>query len=187
MLCEVCEAQSHQRLSEVPPRPLPPGRWHSMQCTGHRARGTRARCGHHRPSAKEGAAVCPLCCCRLHTSLLQTPHLPDVALPAQLCHEFPSEDVAGAQGTCYGCGAALQTEQEGAAGYVEPEKYELKRVHRQLSQLVCGYVRQISMHAIHPSASVSPSAPLPAACNPDVNAAWHAGTSLCARSLRIIF
>ena len=41
------------------------------------------------------------------------------------------------QGTCYGCGAALQTEQEDAAGYVPPEKYELKRVHRQLGQLVC--------------------------------------------------
>jgi hypothetical protein len=48
------------------------------------------------------------------------------------------------QGTCYGCGAALQTEQEEAAGYVEPEKYALKRLHRQLDRLVCRHAHSLS-------------------------------------------
>jgi rubredoxin len=38
---------------------------------------------------------------------------------------------------CYGCGAALQTEVPAAAGFVAPDKFELKRKHRQLQQVLC--------------------------------------------------
>jgi len=39
---------------------------------------------------------------------------------------------------CYGCGSVLQCEDPGGAGHLAPEKYELKKAHRQLSQVcVC--------------------------------------------------
>ena len=40
---------------------------------------------------------------------------------------------------CYGCGADIQTRYDGAAGYVEPERYKEKILHRQLDQLLCKY------------------------------------------------
>lgn len=38
---------------------------------------------------------------------------------------------------CYGCGAVLQTVEEGSPGYVPPEKYSLKQQHRQLGTVIC--------------------------------------------------
>jgi nitric-oxide synthase len=41
------------------------------------------------------------------------------------------------QGNCYGCGIILQTRDPQLAGFVEPQKYETKKKHRQLDQLLC--------------------------------------------------
>ena len=43
------------------------------------------------------------------------------------------------KGNCYGCGAPLQTSAPESPGYVENERYEVKRKHRQVDQLICGY------------------------------------------------
>ena len=94
--------------------------------------------------------------------------------------------MTGPQGTCYGCGAALQTEQEDAAGYVAPEKYELKRAHRQLNQLVCRCeVKQIAcgMASVHMlQAALSHVACFKQPVSKDVHAPWHAGILRSARS-----
>ena len=45
---------------------------------------------------------------------------------------------------CYGCGAALQTRFEGAAGYVPTGTYETKRRHRQLASVLCGRCRALA-------------------------------------------
>uniref|UniRef100_A0A1D1YUS0 Nitric oxide synthase 1 n=1 Tax=Anthurium amnicola TaxID=1678845 RepID=A0A1D1YUS0_9ARAE len=45
---------------------------------------------------------------------------------------------------CYGCGAALQTAEPDAPGYVDPETYELKKRHRQLRTVICGRCRLLS-------------------------------------------
>ena len=52
---------------------------------------------------------------------------------------------------CYGCGADLQMDVLGAAGYVEPERYEVKAVHRQLKQLLCRRCRALSQGEILPA------------------------------------
>ena len=38
---------------------------------------------------------------------------------------------------CYGCGAILQTVDEGSPGYVPLDKYSIKQRHRQLGTLIC--------------------------------------------------
>ncbi|CAI8615929.1 unnamed protein product [Vicia faba] len=40
--------------------------------------------------------------------------------------------------SCYGCGAPLQTSDNDAPGFVDPETYELKKKHRQLRTVLCG-------------------------------------------------
>lgn len=52
---------------------------------------------------------------------------------------------------CYGCGAGLQTDEPGAAGYVEPARYELKAQHRQLRLLLCQRCRSLSHGEILPA------------------------------------
>ena len=52
---------------------------------------------------------------------------------------------------CYGCGADLQTVAPAAAGYVEPERYELKAVHRQLRLLICRRCRALTHGEILPA------------------------------------
>ena len=52
---------------------------------------------------------------------------------------------------CYGCGADLQTTNPAAAGYVEPERYELKAVHRQLKLLLCRRCRALTHGEILPA------------------------------------
>ncbi|KAK9916297.1 hypothetical protein WJX75_001022 [Coccomyxa subellipsoidea] len=54
------------------------------------------------------------------------------------------------RGSCYGCGAALQTEEASAPGYVPEEKYEEKRRHRQLGTLVCRRCQELSNGAMVP-------------------------------------
>eukprot|EP00884_Botryococcus_braunii_P017452 jgi/Botrbrau1/4390/Bobra.105_2s0036.1 len=54
------------------------------------------------------------------------------------------------KGSCYGCGMVLQTEDVWAPGFVDPEKYEVKRQHRQLDQLVCSRCQQLSHGAMVP-------------------------------------
>ncbi|EIE26295.1 hypothetical protein COCSUDRAFT_26953 [Coccomyxa subellipsoidea C-169] len=54
------------------------------------------------------------------------------------------------RGSCYGCGAALQTEEAAAPGYVSVEKYEEKRRHRQLGTLVCRRCQDLSNGAMVP-------------------------------------
>ena len=48
------------------------------------------------------------------------------------------------QGTCYGCGAGLHTEQPGSAGYVSQEVYAVKKQHRQLQQVLCERCQALS-------------------------------------------
>ncbi|CAI9092034.1 OLC1v1027173C3 [Oldenlandia corymbosa var. corymbosa] len=46
--------------------------------------------------------------------------------------------------SCYGCGAALQTSETDAPGYVDPDTYQLKKKHRQLRTVLCGRCRLLS-------------------------------------------
>ena len=52
---------------------------------------------------------------------------------------------------CYGCGAELQTSEPAGAGYVEPERYELKKAHRQLRLLLCRRCRALTHGEILPA------------------------------------
>ncbi|KAK9813340.1 hypothetical protein WJX73_001309 [Symbiochloris irregularis] len=54
------------------------------------------------------------------------------------------------QWCCYGCGAPLQRQEPGAAGYVTEELFELKKHHRQLRQLLCGRCQDLSNGAMVP-------------------------------------
>ncbi|OAY57906.1 NO-associated protein 1, chloroplastic/mitochondrial [Manihot esculenta] len=45
---------------------------------------------------------------------------------------------------CYGCGAPLQTSDQEAPGYVDPDTYELKKRHHQLRTVLCGRCRLLS-------------------------------------------
>ncbi|KAL6629682.1 hypothetical protein ACP70R_029447 [Stipagrostis hirtigluma subsp. patula] len=46
--------------------------------------------------------------------------------------------------SCYGCGAPLQTAEEGAPGYVDLATYELKKRHHQLRTILCGRCKLLS-------------------------------------------
>ncbi|CAJ2655095.1 putative nitric oxide synthase [Trifolium pratense] len=46
--------------------------------------------------------------------------------------------------SCYGCGAPLQTSENDAPGFVDPETYELKKKHHQLRTILCGRCRLLS-------------------------------------------
>ncbi|GAU27613.1 hypothetical protein TSUD_270020 [Trifolium subterraneum] len=46
--------------------------------------------------------------------------------------------------SCYGCGAPLQTSENDAPGFVDPETYELKKTHHQLRTILCGRCRLLS-------------------------------------------
>ncbi|TVU33732.1 hypothetical protein EJB05_25565, partial [Eragrostis curvula] len=46
--------------------------------------------------------------------------------------------------SCYGCGAPLQTTEDGAPGYVDPATYELKKRHHQLRTVLCGRCKLLS-------------------------------------------
>ena len=59
--------------------------------------------------------------------------------------------VAKFRRACYGCGADLQMEEPGAAGYVEPDRYELKAAHKQLKLLLCCRCRSLSQGDILPA------------------------------------
>ena len=48
------------------------------------------------------------------------------------------------QANCYGCGVPLQISDTQTPGYVEPEKFALKRRHRQLNQLLCARCQALS-------------------------------------------
>lgn len=52
---------------------------------------------------------------------------------------------------CYGCGADLQTAAPSVAGYVEPDRYEEKAVHRQLKLLLCTRCRSLAQGEILPA------------------------------------
>jgi len=52
---------------------------------------------------------------------------------------------------CYGCGASLQMDEPAAAGYVEPERYDLKAQHRQLRLLLCSRCRSLTQGKILPA------------------------------------
>jgi nitric-oxide synthase len=58
---------------------------------------------------------------------------------------------SGLGGRCYGCGAALQTVLPGTAGYVQPERYETRRRHRQLDTLLCGRCSDLCNGAMVPA------------------------------------
>ncbi|EEF51564.1 Nitric-oxide synthase, putative [Ricinus communis] len=45
---------------------------------------------------------------------------------------------------CYGCGAPLQTLDQEAPGYVQPDTYELKKRHHQLRTVLCGRCKLLS-------------------------------------------
>jgi nitric-oxide synthase len=49
----------------------------------------------------------------------------------------PPLELQFVQGACYGCGARLQVTTELAPGYVSPERYAPKALHRQHDQLLC--------------------------------------------------
>ena len=63
----------------------------------------------------------------------------------------PGPDYARNQIRCYGCGAELQMESEGAPGFVEPERYELKALHKQLRQTLCARCRAMTQGQILPA------------------------------------
>lgn len=46
--------------------------------------------------------------------------------------------------SCYGCGAPLQTAEEAAPGYVDPDTYQLKKRHHQLRTVLCGRCKLLS-------------------------------------------
>ena len=56
--------------------------------------------------------------------------------------------------SCYGCGAEVQTDDSMVAGYIEEERYELKRLHHQLQQLLCCRCRSLSQGEILPVANL---------------------------------
>jgi len=62
--------------------------------------------------------------------------------------DSPGDAVEGVQrkrGNCYGCGVALQTGLPDVNGYVPPEEYETKRVHRQLhGMMLCSRCNDLS-------------------------------------------
>ena len=53
--------------------------------------------------------------------------------------------------TCYGCGAELQTEYKFMAGYVEPERYAEKKLHKQLRETLCARCRSLAHGEILPA------------------------------------
>lgn len=53
--------------------------------------------------------------------------------------------------TCYGCGAELQTEFKFMAGYVEPERYAEKKLHKQLRETLCARCRSLAHGEILPA------------------------------------
>ena len=59
--------------------------------------------------------------------------------------------IAKRRTACYGCGADLQTEAIYAAGYVDPERYELKASHKQLKLLLCNRCRSLAQGEILPA------------------------------------
>ena len=52
---------------------------------------------------------------------------------------------------CYGCGAELQADVAGSPGYMEPERYEMKRKRRQLRETLCDRCRRLSSGEILPA------------------------------------
>ena len=57
----------------------------------------------------------------------------------------PSSPHPAQQGACYGCGVALQTDFPAVNGYVPPDEYEEKRVHRQLyGMMLCARCSDLS-------------------------------------------
>ncbi|CAI5504046.1 unnamed protein product [Closterium sp. Naga37s-1] len=56
----------------------------------------------------------------------------------------PGEGVRPGVLVCYGCGAELQTRVEDAPGYIPPDRYEMKKRHKQLRSLVCTRCQQLS-------------------------------------------
>ncbi|CAI5506773.1 unnamed protein product [Closterium sp. Naga37s-1] len=56
----------------------------------------------------------------------------------------PGEGVRPGVPVCYGCGAELQTRVEDAPGYIPPDRYEMKKRHKQLRSLVCTRCQQLS-------------------------------------------
>ncbi|XP_050225014.1 NO-associated protein 1, chloroplastic/mitochondrial [Mercurialis annua] len=46
--------------------------------------------------------------------------------------------------SCYGCGAPLQTSDQEAPGFVDPDTYELKKRHHQLRTVLCGRCKLLS-------------------------------------------
>ncbi|GLC36226.1 hypothetical protein PLESTB_001366400 [Pleodorina starrii] len=55
------------------------------------------------------------------------------------------------QGCCYGCGAPLQTEVPVGAGYVAPDKYAVKKQHRQLDKVLCQRCSELCNGAMIPA------------------------------------
>jgi len=51
---------------------------------------------------------------------------------------------------CYGCGSVLQCTDPNGAGHLAPEKYELKKMHRQLNQVLCDRCSELSNGAMIP-------------------------------------
>lgn len=74
---------------------------------------------------------------------------PKHALKA-VCSSVPDVEVAvqrpktKKQGSCYGCGARIQTEEPGSVGYVDSATFEAKAKHRQMEQLFCRRCQQLS-------------------------------------------
>ena len=60
-----------------------------------------------------------------------------------------ASDVRRLRGNCYGCGVALQTERADVSGYVDPDEYETKRVHKQLfGMMLCARCGDLSNGAM---------------------------------------
>ena len=57
-----------------------------------------------------------------------------------------SEELVRLQGSCYGCGLQLQTQESDVAGYVDPETYASSKQHgvRHLNMLLCERCQQLA-------------------------------------------
>ena len=58
-----------------------------------------------------------------------------------ICH---AKALQAEKKVCYGCGAVLQTSEAALPGFVAADKYEQKRAHRQLDQLLCRRCQRLS-------------------------------------------
>ena len=92
-----------------------------------------------------------------------------MALESPSWHENRSHRHLDLQGNCYGCGAGLQNQQAGSAGYVNGEVYVVKKQHRQLGQVLCERCQALSHGGMIPGVLERTAARRAPASRPDAH------------------